>query len=76
MKHDFLFHSLEDVKTEKDTRKLIAMALNNWACCMAGGTPPKDFGESMQLIGEKVGINPTPANVDAKAKEIIAELGL
>lgn len=66
------WNTVEDAQQAEGEGVLIAMGLTNWANCMAGNKPPEYFGEMMVVIGQKLGIVPTPDNFSTKSKEWLA----
>lgn len=63
----------QEAKSENNKGTLIAMALMMWANCMAKNTPPADFGDTMVIIGEKLGVSPVPDEIKRLADEWKAE---
>lgn len=62
----------EDFQNEDNPAAICAMALMNWGNCMSGlDKLPADFGEGMQIAGEKLGIIPTPENVQKKSNDFL-----
>jgi hypothetical protein len=62
--------TLKEVQQCENKKALLAMALVSWAHCNAGNTPPEYFGEMMVVIGDKLGILPTPEKVQELFHEI------
>ena len=42
---------------------VLADALNDWGCCMAGAKPPENFGHGMVEVGKTLGVTATPTNL-------------
>jgi hypothetical protein len=71
MAQKYMWYTIEDLQAVDDVRKVTAMASMMWGNAIMEKAP-EYFGEWMRQAGEKMGILPTPENVSAKAKEIIA----
>ena len=67
--NDVIWTTPQEAKAENNKGALIAMALMMWANCMAQNTPPADFGETMVIIGEKLGVRPFPDEIKRLADE-------
>ena len=73
MYDDVIWHTPQEAKAENNRSALIAMGLVMWANCMAKNTPPAYFGETMVIIGEKLGVSPVPDEIKRLADEWQAE---
>lgn len=60
-------------KIPKDASResVIASALSDWACCVAGSKPPEKFGIGMVQVSIYLGTFATPDNLSLLADEII-----
>lgn len=71
MNYEAQWYAKEDFENENNKDLLCAMGLVQWANCMHGNTPPKDFGEGLVIAGQKLGISPTGDEFSKYADENI-----
>ena len=51
-----------------DPKLVLADALNDWGCVLAGAGAPENFGRGMAAVGKFLGVSPTPDGLMALAK--------
>ncbi len=70
---DYLFSEISEagkLPETPNTKMVLASALCDWGCVIAGAKPPENFGRGMAAVGAFLGVSPTPSGLMELAKKI------